>query len=205
MIIEWLQAGRGAGVGRGLGVGVGLGVRRGVAVAVGLGVCVGVAVGVVVAVPVSVGVAVAVAVAVAVGVAVAVPVAVGVAVAVAVGVGVGEPAETLTTSVIPAKQCKAQKYGYLPGSVKVNSYTNPVLLRTPSSQRILSGEQNRPLALQVVVSPLVTLCILLSQVQRTVSPTLMLIVSGTKLSSFPTGPTITSKISLPTYRFPLGA
>src|SRR5215510_3709590 len=146
-----------------------------------------------------------------VGVGVGVPigvevaVGVGVAVAVAVAVAVGEPAETLTTPVIPAKQCKAQKYGYLPGSVKVNSYTNPVLLRTPSSQRILSGEQNRPLALQVVVSPLVTLCILLSQVQRTVSPTLMLTVSGTKLSSFPTGPTVTSKVWLPTYRFPLGS
>ena len=43
------------------------------------------------------------------------------------------------------------------------------------------------------------------QVQRTVSPTLMVTVSGTKVNSFSSGPTVTSKIWLPTYRFPLGA
>jgi hypothetical protein len=72
-----------------------------------------------------------------------------------VGVGVGEPAETLITPLIPTKQCKAQKYGYLPGCVKVNSYTNPVSFRIAVSQFMLSGEQNCPSALQDV--PLVTL------------------------------------------------
>jgi hypothetical protein len=88
--------GRGTGVGRGRGVGivrVPFGVGVGVTVPVALGVAVGVAGGV----------AVAVAVAVAVTVGVAVDVAVG------VGVGVGELAETLTTPVIPKKQCAKQK------------------------------------------------------------------------------------------------
>jgi hypothetical protein len=71
-------------------------------------------------------------------------------------VGRGRTAgKTLTTPVIPAKQCKKQKYWYVPGWVKVNSYTNPVLLRIPASQFALSGEQNCPLAVQDV--PLVTL------------------------------------------------
>jgi hypothetical protein len=86
---------------------------------VGVGVVVGVDVGIGVAVAVAV--TVAVAVAVAVGVEVGVCVGVGVDVGVDVGVGVGEAAETLTTPVIPAKQCNAQKYGYVPACVKVNS------------------------------------------------------------------------------------
>src|SRR5205823_7425569 len=71
------------------------------------------------------------------------------------GVGGGRTAgKTLTTPVIPAKQCMAQKYWYMPGCVKVNSYTNPVSLRIPASQFMLSGEQNCPSAVQDV--PLVT-------------------------------------------------
>jgi hypothetical protein len=62
---------------------------------------------------------------------------------------------TFTTPVIAAKQCKAQKYWYVPGSVKVYSYTNPVSFRAPASQFVLSGEQNCPSAVQDV--PLVTL------------------------------------------------
>src|SRR5437762_4960971 len=72
------------------------------------------------------------------------------------GVGGGRTAgKTLTTPVIPAKQCMAQKYWYMPACVKVNSYTNPVSLRIPASQFMLSGEQNCQSAVQDV--PLVTL------------------------------------------------
>src|SRR5215469_18234990 len=72
------------------------------------------------------------------------------------GAGVGRTAgRTLITPVIPTGQCKSQKYWYMPGCVKVNSYTNPVLLRIPSSQFILSGEQNR--SSSVHDAPLVTL------------------------------------------------
>ena len=67
------------------------------------------------------------------------------------GWGEGRTAgKTLTTPVIPAKQCKAQKYWYIPGCVKVNSYTKPVSLRVPASQCMLSGEQNCPSGVQDV-------------------------------------------------------
>ena len=47
------------------------------------------------------------------------------------GLGRGRTAgKTLTTPVIPAKQCKAQKYWYMPGCVKVNSYTKPCVVKS---------------------------------------------------------------------------
>ena len=81
--------GRACGVGRALGVGFGLPPGVGETVAVAVGVAVGG------------GVTDAVAVGVAVGVAEGI--------AVAVGVAVGEPAETLTTPVIPEAQWTQQK------------------------------------------------------------------------------------------------
>ena len=46
------------------------------------------------------------------------------------GLGRGRTAgKTLTTPVIAAKQCKAQKYWYMPGCVKVNSYTKPCVVK----------------------------------------------------------------------------
>ena len=65
------------------------------------------------------------------------------------------------------------------------------------------GEQNCPSAVQDV--PLVTLWSSLPHVHRTVSPTEMLSVSGTKRILFPDGPTATSKIWPPTGRVPLRA
>jgi hypothetical protein len=52
--------------------------------------------------------------------------------------------------------------------------------------------------------PLVTLWSSLPQVHRTVSPTEMFNVSGTKRILFPDGPTATSKTWLPAKRLPLG-
>jgi len=57
---------------------------------------------------------------------------------------------------------------------------------------VLFGEQNCPSGVQDV-GPLVTLWLLLSQVQRTVSPTEMLTVLGSNVN-VPFGPTATSKI-----------
>jgi hypothetical protein len=62
-----------------------------------------------------------------------------------------------------------------------------------------SGEQNCPSG--VHGSPLVTLCPLPAHVQRTVSPTEMLTVSGEKLKP---GPTCTSTICPAGERTPLG-
>jgi hypothetical protein len=67
---------------------------------------------------------------------------------------------------------------------------------------MLSGEQNCSSAVQGV--PLVTLWASLPQVHRTVSPTEMFNVSGTKRILFPDGPTATSKTWLPVNRLPLG-
>src|SRR4029450_2947636 len=65
---------------------------------------------------------------------------------------------------------------------------------------MLSGEQNCPLGVQGF--PLVTLCPLLAQVHRTVSPTRILTVSGTNAKPCPT---VTSKIVLVIDRTPFTA
>jgi hypothetical protein len=66
----------------------------------------------------------------------------------------------------------------------VTQYFVPVLERIPWLQFMLSGEQNHPLAVQLI--PLVTLWPLLAQFQHTVSPTRMLTVFGTKARPCPT-------------------
>jgi hypothetical protein len=64
----------------------------------------------------------------------------------------------------------------------------PVLERIGWLQLMLSGEQNQPLAVQLI--PLVTLWPLLDHVQHTVSPSVMFSVFGTKAR--PPCPTVTS-------------
>ena len=71
----------------------------------------------------------------------------------------------------------------------------------PALQLVSFGEQNCPSTVQGV--PLVTLWLLLPQVQRTVSPTEMVTVLGEN-TSIPLGPTVTSKIVLVGDRGALG-
>jgi len=94
--------------------------------------------------------------------------------------GAGFPlGATLTTPVMPYSQCAWQKYEYVPGCVKVCSYTVPIFESVPAWQFVSSGEQNCPLGMHGV--PLVTLWPLLAHVQRTVSPIAMLTVLGAKV------------------------
>jgi|SRR6516165_1267984 len=63
-------------------------------------------------------------------------------------------------------------------------YLVPVSERIPLLQFVPSGEQNHPLAIQLI--PLVTLWPLLAQVQHTVSPSTMSSLLGTNTSPCPT-------------------
>ena len=66
----------------------------------------------------------------------------------------------------------------------MTQYCVPVLERIPWLQFMLSGEQNHPLAMQLI--PLVTLWPLLAQDQHTVSPSVIFSVFGTKARPCPT-------------------
>jgi len=63
-------------------------------------------------------------------------------------------------------------------------YVVPVSERIPWLQFVPSGEQNHPLAMQLM--PLVTLCPLLAHVQHTVSPSIMSNLLGTNARPCPT-------------------
>ena len=63
-------------------------------------------------------------------------------------------------------------------------YFVPVSERIPWPQFVPSGEQNNPLAIQLI--PLVTLWPLLAQVQHTVSPSLISSLLGTNMRPCPT-------------------
>ena len=76
--------------------------------------------------------------------------------------------------------------------LRKSAFVNRARVRKDSRVTIhVIGEQNCPSAVQGV--PLVTLWSSLPQVHRTVSPTEMFNVSGTKRILFPDGPTATSK------------